>query len=72
MKHKKKLKYKQFIAEYEKNCRVYFGYVINCGADLVTFQSSVEDDMQREFEASVDDYLDCKSDFVKVESKGAP
>ena len=58
MKHKKKLKYKQFIAEYEKNGRVYFGSIINCDTDLATFQSSVESDMQREFEVSADDYLD--------------
>lgn len=56
------LKHKGLIGEASKHRRIYYGKVTNLdNGDLVTFQSVIKGNLQKEFEFSVDDYID----FVK-------
>lgn len=57
-----KLKYKRFIADYEfyKEDSVFAGKVLNID-DLISFESSTEEAIQKEFEFAVHDYIEtCK------------
>lgn len=56
-------KYKGYVgnATYDDEAKIYHGDVIGI-KDVITFQAEKEEDLQREFEASVDDYLEfCSS-----------
>ena len=61
--------YKGFIAtvEYDDEAHVFTGEVINTRS-VITFQGTTVDEMENEFRASVDDYLDwCKEDGIEPE-----
>jgi len=53
------MKYKGYIGivEFDEEAEVFFGKVVNI-RDTITFQSENTHDLRKEFEASVDDYLD--------------
>ena len=61
--------YKGFIGtvEYDDAARVFCGEVINTRT-VITFQGTTVDEVENEFHASVDDYLEwCKEDGVEPE-----
>ena len=53
------MKYKDYVgkAEFDDEAGILHGEVVNV-RDVITFQATNVDDLQREFEASVDDYLE--------------
>ena len=63
------MEYKGYIGEYEYDdiAKVYCGRVINSGPySIVTFVSSDPEDLMKEFQISVDEYLDwCAEDGVE-------
>ncbi len=61
--------YKGYVGkvEYDDEARIFTGMVINTRA-VITFQGSSVDELEREFKASIDDYLAwCKQDGVEPE-----
>lgn len=63
------MNYKGFVGvvEYDDEARVFSGEVINARA-VITFQGTTVDEVEKEFHASVDDYLDwCKKDGIEPE-----
>ena len=61
--------YKGFIGvvEYDDKARIFSGEVINTRT-VITFQGTSVDEVENEFHASVDDYLEwCKEDGVEPE-----
>lgn len=63
------MNYKGYIGkvEYDEENRVFTGSVINVRT-VITFQGSTVDEIENEFKASVDDYLEwCKEDGVPAE-----
>ncbi len=61
--------YKGFagVVEYDDEARVFSGEVINTRT-VITFQGTTVDEVEKEFHASVDDYLEwCKEDGVEPE-----
>ena len=63
------MNYKGFIGavEYDDSARIFFGEVINART-VITFQGSTVDELEKEFHASVDDYLEwCKEDGIEPE-----
>ena len=61
--------YKGYVGkvEYDDEARIFTGIVINTRA-VITFQGSSVDELEREFKASIDDYLAwCKQDGVEPE-----
>ena len=63
------MNYKGFIGvvEYDENARIFSGEVINTRT-VITFQGTTVDEIEQEFHASVDDYLEwCKEDGVEPE-----
>ena len=61
--------YKGFIGvvEYDDEARIFSGEVINTRT-VITFQGTSVDEVENEFHASVDDYLEwCKEDGVEPE-----
>ena len=63
------MNYKGFVGvvEYDDEARVFSGEVINTRA-VITFQGTTFDEVEKEFHASVDDYLDwCKKDGIEPE-----
>ena len=63
------MKYKGYIGkvEYDDENRVFTGSVINTRA-VITFQGRTVDEIETEFKASIDDYLDwCREDHVEPE-----
>ena len=63
------MKYKGYIGkvEYDDENRVFTGSVVNTRT-VITFQGSSVDEIEREFHASVDDYLAwCAADGVQPE-----
>ena len=63
------MNYKGFIGnvEYDDEARIFSGEVINTRA-VITFQGTSVDEIEKEFHASVDDYLEwCKEDGVEPE-----
>lgn len=63
------MNYKGYIGvvEYDDNARVFSGEVINTRT-VITFQGESVEEIEREFKASVDDYLDwCKEDGIAPE-----
>ena len=53
------MRYKGYIGvvEFDEEAEVFFGKVVNI-RDTITFQSENAHDLRKEFEASVDDYLE--------------
>ena len=63
------MNYKGFIGsvEYDDEARIFSGEVINTRT-VITFQGSSVDEIEKEFRASVDDYLEwCKEDGIEPE-----
>ena len=63
------MNYKGFIGavEYDSDAHIFTGEVVNIRA-VITFQGASVDELEREFHASVDDYLEwCKADGVPPE-----
>lgn len=63
------MNYKGFIGvvEYDDEARIFSGEVINTRT-VITFQGTTVDEVENEFHASVDDYLEwCKEDGVEPE-----
>lgn len=63
------MNYKGYIGkvEYDDENRVFTGSVVNVRA-VITFQGSTVDEIEDEFRASVDDYLEwCEEDGVEPE-----
>ena len=63
------LSYKGFVGvvEYDDEARVFSGEVINTRT-VITFQGTTVDEVEEEFHASVDDYLEwCREDGVEPE-----
>ena len=63
------MKYKGYIGkvEYDDENRVFTGNVINVKT-VITFHGETVDELESEFKASVDDYLEwCKEDGVEPE-----
>lgn len=63
------MNYKGYIGvvEYDNNARIFSGEVINTRT-VITFQGESVDEIEREFKASVDDYLDwCREDGIAPE-----
>ena len=63
------MNYKGYIGkvEYDDENRVFTGSVINVKT-VITFHGSTVDEIENEFHASVDDYLDwCKEDGIEPE-----
>lgn len=61
--------YKGYVGkvEYDDEAQIFTGIVINTRA-VITFQGSSVDELEREFKASIDDYLAwCKQDGVEPE-----
>ena len=61
--------YKGFVGvvEYDDEARIFSGEVINART-VITFQGTSVDEVENEFHASVDDYLEwCKEDGVEPE-----
>ena len=61
--------YKGFIGavEYDDEARIFSGEVINTRT-VITFQGTTVDEVEIEFHASVDDYLEwCKEDGIEPE-----
>ena len=62
--------YKGFVGvvEYDDEARIFSGEVINTRT-VITFQGTSVDEVENEFHASVDDYLEwCKEDGIEPES----
>lgn len=63
------MNYKGYIGsvEYDENARIFAGTVINTKT-VITFQGTTVDELEAEFRASVDDYLEwCKKDGISPE-----
>ena len=63
------MNYKGFIGavEYDDKARIFSGEVINTRT-IITFQGTTVDEVEKEFRASVDDYLEwCKEDGIEPE-----
>jgi len=63
------LEYKGYLGdvEYDSAARVFTGEVLNT-RDVITFQGTSVDEIEREFQASVDDYVAwCREDGVEPE-----
>lgn len=63
------MNYKGFIGvvEYDDDARIFSGEVINTRT-VITFQGTTVDEIEKEFHASVDDYLAwCQEDGVEPE-----
>ena len=63
------MNYKGYVGmvEYDEDQRIFTGTVINT-KDVITFQSDSAKELEAEFQASVDDYLEwCKEDGVEPE-----
>ena len=63
------INYKGYIGyvEYDDENRIFAGSVINTRT-VITFQGSSVDEIEKEFRASVDDYLEwCKEDGIEPE-----
>ena len=63
------MNYKGYIgkAEYDDENHIFSGTVINTKT-VITFQGTTVDELEKEFRASVDDYLDwCREDGVDPE-----
>ncbi len=63
------MNYKGYIGkvEYDDENRVFTGSVVNVKT-VITFYGSTVDELEEEFKASVDDYLDwCKEDGIEPE-----
>lgn len=63
------MNYKGYIGsvEYDENARIFAGTVINTKS-VITFQGTTVDELEAEFRASVDDYLEwCKKDGISPE-----
>ena len=63
------MNYKGFMAtvEYDDEARIFCGEVINTRT-VITFQGTTVDEVENEFHASVDDYLEwCKEDGIEPE-----
>ena len=61
--------YKGFVGEveYDDEARIFSGEVINTRT-VITFQGTTVDEVENEFHASVDDYLEwCKEDGIEPE-----
>ncbi|MCR4990104.1 MAG: type II toxin-antitoxin system HicB family antitoxin [Lachnospiraceae bacterium] len=61
--------YKGYVGEveYDDDCKIFSGSVINTKT-VITFQGTSVEELNREFQLSVDDYLDwCKKDGVEPE-----
>lgn len=52
--------YKGFSAfvEFGEDCQSFVGHINLHNGDFVSFESKTENDIQKEFERAVDDYLD--------------
>lgn len=63
------MKYKDYIAnvEYDDENKIFSGEVINTRT-VITFHGTTVDELENEFHASVDDYLDwCQEDGIDPE-----
>ena len=63
------MNYKGYIGnvEYDDEAKIFAGTVINTKT-VITFQGTSVEEIEKEFHASVDDYLDwCKQDSVEPE-----
>ena len=63
------MKYKNYIGtvEYDEDAHIFTGTVINTRT-VITFQGSTVDEIEKEFKASVDDYLEwCCEDGIEPE-----
>ena len=63
------MNYKGFIGtvEYDDTARIFSGEVLNTRT-VITFQGTTVDEIEKEFRASVDDYLEwCKEDGIEPE-----
>lgn len=61
--------YKGYIGnvEYDDEAKIFTGIVINVKT-VITFQSASINNLEKEFHASIDDYLEwCKKDGIKPE-----
>ncbi len=61
--------YKGYVGEveYDDECKVFSGSVINTKT-VITFQGTSVEELNKEFQLSVDDYLDwCKNDGIEPE-----
>lgn len=63
------MNYKGYIGkvEYDDENRIFSGSIINVRT-VITFQGSTVDEIEQEFKASVDDYIEwCKEDGIEPE-----
>ena len=63
------MNYKGFVGvvEYDDEARIFSGEVINTRS-VITFQGTSVDEVEKEFRASIDDYLDwCREDGIEPE-----
>ncbi len=61
--------YKGFVGEieYDDECNIFTGMVINTKT-VITFQGTSVDELTREFQLSIDDYLEwCRKDGIEPE-----
>ena len=61
--------YKGYVGEveYDDECKIFSGSVINTKT-VITFQGTSVEELNKEFQLSVDDYLDwCKQDGINPE-----
>lgn len=48
--------------DYDPIAKMHYGKILGI-SDLVTYQSDSEEEMQKEFEAAVDDYIETKKEL---------
>lgn len=63
------LRYKNYVGkvEYDGESKIFYGVVINL-KDVITFQGTSVDEIEKAFRESIDDYLEwCKNDGVEPE-----
>ena len=67
------LKYKNYTgqAQYDNEAKIFYGEVDNIGSsgDIITFQSKTEEDLEKEFRISVDEYLNWCKERSEVPAK---
>lgn len=62
------MQYKGYTGMYGFEAGVYHGRVVGLRCNVVTFEADYEDEVEKEFRVSVDDYLDfCASRHEKPE-----
>ena len=58
------MKYKGYIGEvkYDDRDKILHGRVINIARDIITFEGSTVDEIERDFREAIDDYIEFKTE----------